>query len=69
MDALMTFIKDRWTEREWSQREFADKCGVTESAMCHYLKGTRRPRFETAEAMLDALGYEIVLKPKDLIID
>lgn len=69
MDALMAFIKDRVTESyKWTQTEFAEKCGVTEAAMSRYFKGQRRPRIETYEKMLDVLGYELVLQPKDLII-
>lgn len=68
MDALMTFIKDRVTENKWTQREFAEKCGATEASMSRYLKGQRRPHFENYVKMLDVLGYEIVLRPKDLII-
>lgn len=69
MDALMVFIKDRVTMSRWSQREFAEKCGVSEFAISHYFAGKRRPRFEVYEKMLDVLGYEIIIKPKDLITE
>lgn len=65
MDALMEFIKERVNDK-WKQSEFAEKCGVTEAAISRYFNGQRRPRFETYEKMLDVLGYEIVLEPKDL---
>lgn len=68
MESLMTFIKARVTMSSWTQREFADKCGVTECAISNYFSGKRRPRFDLYEKMLDVLGYEIVIKPKDLII-
>lgn len=69
MNAWMEFIKARVTMSRLSQREFADKCGVSEFAISNYFNGKRKPRLEIYEKMLDAVGYEIVLRPKDLITD
>ena len=39
-----------------TQKDLADKAGVTEAAMSHYLKGDRFPRASVLARIADALG-------------
>lgn len=43
-------------ESGYTQKEFAMMCGVTEAAMCRYLKNERVPRIETVANMATALN-------------
>ena len=44
------------TEKKLSQKELADKAGVTESAMSYYVKGERTPRGEILSRIANALN-------------
>ena len=37
-------IKELLSERDMTQKELAQRAGITESAVCHYVKGERVPR-------------------------
>lgn len=39
-----------------TQKELANRAGVTEAAMSHYLKGDRHPRISVLARIADALG-------------
>lgn len=41
--------------KELTQKELAEKAGVTEAAMSHYLKGDRTPRAAVLARIADAL--------------
>ncbi|MDD6154805.1 MAG: helix-turn-helix transcriptional regulator [Eubacteriales bacterium] len=43
-------------EKHLTQKELAEKAGVTESAMSHYLKGDRVPRSAVLSRIATALG-------------
>lgn len=40
----------------YSQKKLAEKAGVTEAAMSHYIKGDRFPRASVLSRIADALG-------------
>ena len=48
----------------FSQKELAEKAGVTEAAMSHYLKGTRCPRPTTLKKLANLLDVSV-----DYLID
>jgi len=39
-----------------TQKQLADKVGITEASVSHYLKGDRSPRASVISKMADALG-------------
>ena len=43
-------------EKNLTQKELANKAGVTEAAMSHYIKGDRFPRASVLARIADALG-------------
>ena len=51
-------------ERGISQRDLARLVGVTEGAISRFLNGEREASFETIDKILDALGLEIVIRPR-----
>jgi len=69
-EQLFTEIARQVTERRiaWdlSQKELADLCGTTQSAIARLEAGRRPPRIDTLERVAMALDCELVveLKPK-----
>ena len=69
----MEMIGDRISlllkETGYTQKEFALMCGVTEAAMCRYLKNEREPKIEVVANMATALNttveYLISVKKED----
>ena len=59
----MTQIGDRLSrllkESGYTQKEFALMCGVTEAAMCRYLKNEREPKIEVVANMATALNTTV----------
>ena len=57
----------------YTQKEFALMCGVTEAAMCRYLKNEREPKIEVVANMATALNttveYLISGKKEDASFD
>jgi transcriptional regulator with XRE-family HTH domain len=47
-----------------SQREVSRVTGVDETLVSRFLRGLRQPNFETIDKILDALGLEIVVRPR-----
>ena len=43
----------------YTQKEFANMCGVTETAMCRYLKEDREPKAEIIANMATALNTTV----------
>ena len=60
-------IRKLLKESEYTQKELAQMCGVTESAMCRYLKNEREPKIEVIANIATALGttVEYLTKGKD----
>ena len=59
----MEMIGDRISlllkETDYTQKEFALMCGVTEAAMCRYLKNEREPKIEVVANMATALNTTV----------
>ena len=59
----MTHIGDRISrllkESGYTQKELALMCGVTEAAMCRYIKNEREPRIEVVANMATALNTTV----------
>lgn len=60
----------RWIWRRvnadnWSQEDLADRSGVSASAMRKWRIGQRNPRISELEAVINALGYRLVIKEKE----
>ena len=51
--------------RKMSLAKLADKVGYDIGVFCSVERGRSRCRFEVLAAWAQALGYDIVLKPKD----
>ena len=49
-------VADRRVDLGWSQRELAQRCGLTQSAVARVESGTTTPRVDTLVRMLEALG-------------
>jgi len=60
-------VADRRTAMGMSQRELADKCGTTQSAIARLERGGRPPRIDTLLRIADALNCDLVveLAPRD----
>ena len=59
----------RWVWRRinadnWSQEDLAKRAGVTSSAMRKWRRGERNPRISELEAVINALGYRLLIKEK-----
>lgn len=55
-DTLGERIKELSTKAHLSQKELAEKAGVTEAAISHYIKGDRSPRSAVMSRIAIALG-------------
>lgn len=49
-------INEALKEKNMTQKELAEKAGVTEAAVSHYVKGDREPRSNTLGVIAAALG-------------
>ena len=63
-------IADLLKERKMSQKDLAKKCGITESALSHYIKGDRAPSGDVLSNIACALNTTSnYLLGKDDILD
>ena len=62
---LLDDIRERIEASDKNRRRLALESGVAESGLCRFVSG-ERPELNvgTAERLADALGMEIVLRPK-----
>ena len=51
-----TRLEDTLKSRRMTQKELAERAGVTEAAMSHYIKGDRIPRSSVLARIATALG-------------
>jgi transcriptional regulator with XRE-family HTH domain len=61
------FVKFIWrkiNEELWSQEDVAVQSGVSSSAMRKWRLGDRNPRISELEAVINTLGYKLVLKER-----
>lgn len=61
----------RWIWRrinldEWSQEDLAKRSGVSSSALRKWRRGERNPRIGELEAVINTLGYRLVIKEDNL---
>jgi transcriptional regulator with XRE-family HTH domain len=61
--AFVANVRERMTDREWSQSDLADALGVTPSYVSQLLSGHRRPGLDT----LDEVAAVFDCEPADLI--
>jgi transcriptional regulator with XRE-family HTH domain len=47
-----------------SQREFARATGIDETVLSRFVRGERELRFRAIDQLLDALGLEIIIRPR-----
>ena len=61
---ISTLIRNRRKELKMSQRELAEKSGITPEHVLHIEHGQHTPNLKTAINILDALGMEISVRRK-----
>jgi transcriptional regulator with XRE-family HTH domain len=61
---LRATVQETLWAREISQRDLARTVGLTEGAISRFLSGERETSFETIDKLMDALGLEIVIRPR-----
>jgi transcriptional regulator with XRE-family HTH domain len=59
MGGIGARIADLLQYRNMSQKELATRAGITEAAVCKYIKGERVPRAVTVAAIAKALGVSV----------
>ena len=59
MEKIGDRISQLLKETGYTQKEFALMCGVTEAAMCRYLKNEREPKIEVVANMATALNTTV----------
>lgn len=47
-----------------SQRALSERAGVTQAAIARIERGLSSPRFETAQRLFEACGYELEAQPR-----
>lgn len=64
--AIAEKVSERRVEKNLSQRELAELCGTTQSAIARLERGGRPPRIDTLLRIADALECELVvdLRPR-----
>lgn len=62
---IIRWIWKRVNQDEWSQEDLARKSGVASSTLRKWRRGERNPRISELEAVVNTLGYRIVLKEAD----
>jgi predicted transcriptional regulator len=60
-------VADRRVEKGLSQRELAERCGTTQSAIARLERGGRPPRIDTLLRIADGLDCELMVElvPRD----
>lgn len=59
MADLSDRIKELREKKGLSLRELADMCGTSKSAINMYERGTRKPKYETLEALADTFNVDM----------
>lgn len=58
-------VADRRLERGLSQKELAEKCGTTQSAIARLEAGGRPPRIDTLQRIANALECELLVQLRE----
>jgi ribosome-binding protein aMBF1 (putative translation factor) len=61
---IIRFIWRKMNEDMWSQEDLATRSGVSSSAMRKWRRGERNPRISELEAVINAMGYDLVIREK-----
>jgi transcriptional regulator with XRE-family HTH domain len=61
---LRAAVKEALWTRGISQRELARLVELTEGGISRFLSGQREASYPTIDKMMDALGLEIVIRPR-----
>lgn len=61
MTETMRRIKEECEAQNISQKNLAEKSGLTEASISRYFSGQRTPNMKNIEAMAKALGFKILL--------
>ena len=61
MSDLVHSIIENCRLQSITQRELAEKSGITEASISRYFNGERSPNIKNAEKMASALGLRIVM--------
>ena len=61
MSDLIDSIVENCRLQSVTQRELAEKSGLTEASISRYFNGERSPNIKNAEKMASALGLRIVM--------
>lgn len=56
------WIKEKRTEKRWSQQRLGEKVGLHGNSILRYETGTQFPPLDVAEEIIKVLGGELVLK-------
>lgn len=62
------FVRWIWLEMNHqcaSQEDIAERSGVSSSAMRKWRQGINSPKLVDIEAVINALGYKVVIKPSE----
>lgn len=62
---IIDLIRSELEERKITRAEFADMCGYSLSNMHNWLTGVTMPKLSVAEDMLNALGYDLIVRKKE----
>jgi transcriptional regulator with XRE-family HTH domain len=61
---FVRWIWKRMNIDEWEQELLAKRAGVTSSAMRKWRRGERNPRISELQAVINAMGYDLVIREK-----
>lgn len=61
MTEIMLRIKEECEDLNISQRDLAERSGLTEASISRYFNDQRNPNIKNVEAMAKALGLKILL--------
>lgn len=62
---IIEFIRNDLEEKKISRLAFAEMCGYSLSNINNWLTGIHTPKLTVAEDMLNALGYDLIVKKKE----
>ena len=57
-------IKEIRQRRGWTQRQLANKAGITAQSVVGYENDKINPTVKTFEKILNAMGYDLYAKPR-----
>jgi transcriptional regulator with XRE-family HTH domain len=61
---LRATVQETLWDRGISQADLARATGLTEATISRFLHGEREASFEVIDKILDALGLEVVIRPR-----